>query len=119
MKRSIFITLVLLIETIVVKLIIESTEKPALWMESITVSARSNRIGAFIFPLHRLQKQDSVELIEKDTDRKSNDHFIRITYTKIIDGTLFLILILMYAEMIYKIFLTDIPEPYEYLDVDE
>ena len=111
-------TLILLIETFVVKLIVESTYKPALWMESIAVTTRSNKICAFIFSINRLQKQDSIELIEEEDDKKSNHYFIRLTFTKIMDRFLFLILIFIYINMILNTFPNDVEQEFDLLYVD-
>ena len=97
----------LLIETIVVKMVMMVNDKPAVWIQSVTTFATNNKVGEFVFTSSRPDPQDSSDLIEK-LKLQSNDDVVWITFCRVIDRLLFLILFIIFITM----FLVMLPKNY-------
>lgn len=97
----------LLIETIVVKVVMMASDKPAVWIQSVTTFATNNKVGESIFTTSRPEAQDSSDLIEK-LKLQSNDDVVWITFCRVIDRLMFLILFIIFIAM----FLVLLPKHY-------
>ncbi|CAO1304163.1 unnamed protein product [Diamesa serratosioi] len=97
-RDSMLIATFLLIETIVVKVIMLATEKPPVWIQSTTTFATNNKVGEFLFTSSRPEPQDSSELIEK-LQLQSNNDVVWITFCRIIDRLIFLILFITFITL--------------------
>lgn len=93
-----YIATFLFIESIAIKTIMLANEKPAMWIQSITTFATNNKVGEFLFTSSRPEPQDSSDLIEK-LQLQSNDNVVWITFCRIIDRSIFLILFITYVTM--------------------
>lgn len=103
----------LLIETIVVQMVMLASNKPAVWIQSITTFATNNKVGEFIFTSSRPDPQDSSDLIEK-LKLQSNDNVVWITFCRVIDRLMFIILFIIFITMIFVM----LPKNYLSFDYD-
>ncbi|CAO1375370.1 unnamed protein product [Diamesa hyperborea] len=106
-RDSMCIATFILIETIVIQMVMMANDKPAVWIQSITTFATNNKVGEYFFTSARPEPQDSTDLLEK-LKLQSNDRVLWITFCRVIDRLIFLILFIIFITM----FIVMLPKNY-------
>lgn len=93
----------LLFETIVVKLLTMSRNKPFKWVETITTFATKNIFGAFILTTPTQKTPEDARDLVENLEKITTDELIWITFCRLTDRTVFAILLFLYALMIGRL----------------
>ncbi|CRL00822.1 CLUMA_CG014073, isoform A [Clunio marinus] len=109
-KDSHIISVVLLIETITLRVFIRrSTESHAyLWITNLVKTATTNRVGDFLLTSSSPEAEDVTDLVE-NVKKLSSNQMIWITFCKLIDRVIFTIIMIIYIIMFMSLLPEDNP----------
>jgi hypothetical protein len=99
-----YYSILLLVESLIIKSLLESTEKPSVWMTNLTTYAKSNSfISVLAGDNTKKLPEDSEELIDNVEQEKSTNA-VRKTFCRFVDRTLTVVTVVVFAFMFMSLF---------------
>jgi hypothetical protein len=99
-----YYSILLLVESLIIKSLLESTEKPSVWMTNLTTYAKSNSFMSVLAGDNTKKlPEDSEELIDNVEQEKSTNA-VRKTFCRFVDRTLTVVTVVVFAFMFMSLF---------------